>query len=107
MFDSAAPIPRLAARDPDGSGTNRKMEIIADSGGIYGLYDHRDPAHGSIRRALEKERLPVVIPAPTLGEIDYLMRSRLGIARSCSSWRTSGPRLPHREIHERRRCALQ
>jgi len=54
------------------------MEIVADSGGIYGLYDRRDPAHVGLRRVLESERTPVVIPSVTLGEIDYLFRSRLG-----------------------------
>ncbi|MEO8099182.1 MAG: PIN domain-containing protein [Acidobacteriota bacterium] len=54
------------------------MEIVADSGGIYGLYDNRDPAHSGLRRAIEVERGRVVIPEITLGEIDYLFRSRLG-----------------------------
>ena len=54
------------------------MAIIADSGGIYGLYDRRDSHHAALRLAVERERDRIVIPAPTLGEIDYLLRVRLG-----------------------------
>ncbi len=54
------------------------MAIIADSGGIYGLYDQRDPAHPALRRAIEQEGDHIVISTASLGEIDYLLRSRLG-----------------------------
>jgi predicted nucleic acid-binding protein len=54
------------------------MAIIADSGAVYALYDRRDAFHGSLRAALEKARDLIVLPAPTLGEIDYLLRVRLG-----------------------------
>jgi hypothetical protein len=56
------------------------MAIIADSGAVYGLYDRRDAFHARLRRAVETERDLIVLPAPTLGEIDYLLRSRLGNA---------------------------
>jgi uncharacterized protein len=54
------------------------MAIVADSGAVYGLYDKRDASHASIRAAVEKARDVLVLPAPILGEIDYLMRVRLG-----------------------------
>jgi hypothetical protein len=54
------------------------MAIIADSGAVYGLYDRRDAWHAALRAAVEKARDLIVIPAPTLGEIDYLLRLRLG-----------------------------
>jgi predicted nucleic acid-binding protein len=54
------------------------VAIIADSGGIYGLYDRRDSAHASLRAAVVRESDRIVIPAPSLGEIDYLLRVRLG-----------------------------
>ncbi len=56
------------------------MAIIADSGAIYGLYDRRDAFHAAIRAAIETERDRIMLPAPTLGEIDYLLRARLGNA---------------------------
>jgi uncharacterized protein len=55
------------------------MAIIADSGGIYGLYDRGDSAHAGIRAVIERERDRIVIPCPVLGEIDYLLRSRIGV----------------------------
>ena len=56
------------------------MALIADSGGIYGLYDKRDAAHLALRRAVEREHQRIVIPAIVLGEVDYLMRVRIGVA---------------------------
>ena len=54
------------------------MAIVADSGGIYGLYDKRDSAHIRLRGAVERERTRMIIPSVALGEIDYLLRVRLG-----------------------------
>ncbi len=54
------------------------MAIVADSSGIYGLYDRRDSAHASLREVVEHERDQIVIPCAALGEIDYLLRARLG-----------------------------
>jgi predicted nucleic acid-binding protein len=54
------------------------MAIVADSGAVYGLYDRRDASHAGIRAAVEKARDILVLPAPILGEIDYLLRVRLG-----------------------------
>jgi predicted nucleic acid-binding protein len=54
------------------------MAIVADSGGIFGLYDRRDAAHRRIRAVVERERDRIIIPCPVLGEIDYLLRVRLG-----------------------------
>jgi hypothetical protein len=56
------------------------MAIIADSGAIYGLYDRRDRSHRGLRAAVEKARDRIVLPQPILGEIDYLLRVRLGNA---------------------------
>jgi predicted nucleic acid-binding protein len=54
------------------------MAIVADSGAVYGLYDRRDASHEGLRTAVEQARELIVLPAPTLGEIDYLLRVRLG-----------------------------
>ena len=54
------------------------MALVADSGAVYGLYDRDDAAHRRLRAAIEKERGPFIIAAPCLGEIDYLLRARLG-----------------------------
>jgi len=54
------------------------MAIVADSGAVYGLYDRADGSHAALRAAVEKARDLIVLPAPALGEIDYLLRLRLG-----------------------------
>ena len=54
------------------------MALVADSGGIYGLYDRRDSAHRGLRAAVESEREEIVLPSVILGELDYLLRIRLG-----------------------------
>ena len=55
------------------------MAIIADAGGIYGLYDRSDSAHARIRAVVERERDHILIPSPILSEIDYLLRARIGV----------------------------
>ena len=55
------------------------MALIADSGGIYGLYDASERKHKAIRRAFEAEPGLILIPSPILSEIDYLLRTKLGI----------------------------
>jgi len=54
------------------------MAIIADSGAVYGLYDRRDAFHDGLRAAIKTARDRIILPAPILGEIDYLLRVRLG-----------------------------
>ena len=54
------------------------MAVIADSGAVYGLYDRRDGCHAGLRAAVDRARDFIIVPAPTLGEIDYLLRFRLG-----------------------------
>lgn len=56
------------------------MAIVADSGAVYGLYDRSDALHNDLRAAVERLRDRIVVPAPLLGEIDYLLRGRLGNA---------------------------
>jgi len=55
------------------------MALIADSGGIYGLYDASEKIHKAIRAAFDAEPGLAIIPMPVLSEIDYLLRNRLGI----------------------------
>lgn len=55
------------------------MALIADSGAIYGIYDRHDRYHRRLRAVMERERGIVVVPTAILGEIDYLLRAKLGI----------------------------
>lgn len=55
------------------------MSIVADSGALYALYDADDTHHDGVRRALERERGPIIVPTVILSELDYLLREFLGI----------------------------
>jgi predicted nucleic acid-binding protein len=55
------------------------MALIADSGGIYGLYDASDRNHAALEAAFDVEPGAVIIPSAILGEIDYLLRAKLGM----------------------------
>jgi predicted nucleic acid-binding protein len=53
------------------------MALIADSGGVYGLYDASDRNHPALEKAFNSESGAVIVSAAILGEIDYLLRARL------------------------------
>ena len=55
------------------------MALIADSGGVYALYDASDRHHAAARAVLRKERGPFIVPMAVLGELDYLLREFLSI----------------------------
>ncbi|HTD44199.1 MAG TPA: PIN domain-containing protein [Bryobacteraceae bacterium] len=54
------------------------MALIADSGGIYALYDRRDTHYARVRAAVEQEKDEIIIPSVVLTEIDHLLRMRVG-----------------------------
>jgi predicted nucleic acid-binding protein len=62
-----------------GAGRIPDVALIADSGGLFALYDARDPFHREVRKVVTAERGPIIIPMAILAEIDYLLTSRLGI----------------------------
>ncbi len=55
------------------------MALVADSGAIYALYDAGDRHHSAVRKVVEKERGPILIPMAVLAELDYLLREFLGL----------------------------
>ncbi len=55
------------------------MSLIADSGGIYALYDADDAHHASVSKTVENETGAIIIPVVILAELDYLLREFLGI----------------------------
>ena len=55
------------------------MALIADSGAVYGLYDRRDRHYAALRHTIERESGAILIPSAILDEIDYLLRTKLGI----------------------------
>ncbi|HYM10927.1 MAG TPA: PIN domain-containing protein [Bryobacterales bacterium] len=55
------------------------MAVIGDSGAIYALYDADDAHHSAVKRAVENNPGPIIIPAAILAELDYLLREFLGV----------------------------
>jgi predicted nucleic acid-binding protein len=55
------------------------MAVICDTSGVYALYDADDVAHQATRTLVEAETGPLLLPVILLAEIDYLMRTRLGM----------------------------
>lgn len=56
------------------------MALVADSGGLYALYDARDRHHRAVREVVRAEEGPIILPVSILAELDYLLRVKLGIA---------------------------
>jgi predicted nucleic acid-binding protein len=54
------------------------MSLVADTGGLYALYDADDAHHAAVRRIVQKETGPIIVPSAILGELDYLLREFLG-----------------------------
>ena len=52
--------------------------ITCDTSALFSILDRRDPNHLRTRQALHADRGPFLIPAGILGEITYLVESRLG-----------------------------
>ena len=52
------------------------MALILDTGPLYASLDRRDEHHQSARALLQATRERLVIPAPVLVEVDYLLTRR-------------------------------
>jgi predicted nucleic acid-binding protein len=55
------------------------VALIADSAGLYALYDSRDKNHRAVKDAVRAEAGAIILPMAILGELDYLLRVKLGI----------------------------
>ena len=55
------------------------MALIADTGGLYALYDQSDKHHEATRRVITQEQGNIIIPDILLAEIDYLLCHWLGV----------------------------
>lgn len=54
------------------------MALILDTGPLYASLDRRDRDHERCRRLIEDSGERLVVPAPVLPELDYLVAERLG-----------------------------
>ena len=53
------------------------MALILDTGPIYASLDRSDDEHARCRRLIEEADEPLLIPAPVLVEVDYLIHRSL------------------------------
>lgn len=52
------------------------MALIVDTGVLYGAFDTRDAAHVACAALLTASPEPVTIPAPVIGELEWLLTTR-------------------------------
>jgi predicted nucleic acid-binding protein len=53
--------------------------IVADTSGLLALFNAREPRHGDVRTAVERESEPLIISPYVIAEVDYLVTTRLGV----------------------------
>jgi uncharacterized protein len=56
------------------------VALILDTGPTYALLDRSDAAHEACRALIEGATEPLVLPGPTLSEVDYWVSRRRGPA---------------------------
>jgi predicted nucleic acid-binding protein len=54
------------------------VALILDTGPLFALLDRRDQDHRDCRRLIEDAAERLVVPAPVLPELDYMVADRLG-----------------------------
>ena len=57
------------------------MAIIIDTGVLYASYDHKDPWHERTIPLFHAEEGSLIVPAPVIPEVDYLVGKFLGPSR--------------------------
>jgi uncharacterized protein len=56
------------------------VSILLDTGIVYAYYDRGDAWHARARAVIEGARSGLILPAPVVPEVDYLLGHRLGKA---------------------------
>ena len=56
------------------------MALIADTSGLLAAINGGDRAHEDVRRCLERERGPILVPDLVIAEVDYLLLRHVGRA---------------------------
>lgn len=54
--------------------------IIADTSGLFALFNRKEPDHHAVAKAVGEETEPLVVSPFVLAEVDYLAATRLGVA---------------------------
>ena len=56
------------------------MSVLLDTGIVYAYYDRSDDWHVRARGVVQEAARSLVLPAPVIPEIDYLLGTRVGAA---------------------------
>jgi uncharacterized protein len=54
------------------------VAVLLDTGVLFAYYDRRDAWHPASRGLIESEAGGLIVPAPVISEVDYLLGARLG-----------------------------
>lgn len=52
--------------------------IVADTSGLYAIFNRRQPEHQAVRMAVERDGGPLLLSPLVLAELDYFVLARLG-----------------------------
>ena len=63
------------------------MSVVLDTGIVYAAFDRTDGWHPRARDLLGNERGMLVLPAPVIPEVDYLLLKRMGPAAQMKFYR--------------------
>ena len=56
------------------------MSLLLDTGALYAYYDRSDRWHTKMVAVIRQEARGLIIPAPVVPEVDFLLGTRLGAA---------------------------
>jgi predicted nucleic acid-binding protein len=54
------------------------VSVILDTGIVYAYYDRSDAWHARAKALVQREAKGLILPAPVIPEVDYLLEHRLG-----------------------------
>jgi predicted nucleic acid-binding protein len=54
------------------------VSVLLDTGIVYAYYDRSDRWHARARALIQQEARGLILPAPVIPEVDYLLGQRLG-----------------------------
>jgi predicted nucleic acid-binding protein len=72
---------------PDLAADEQPVTLLLDTGIVYAYYDRSDAWHERSKAVIAGAHLGLVLPAPTIPEIDHLLRHRIGDAACAMFYR--------------------
>lgn len=83
------------------------MDLVADTGPLYAIFDAKDRHHERVRSVFESYRGSIVVPLPVVTEVDYFLSRYLGSQAALDfveSLSTGAFEVDHLEPGDLRRC---